>query len=62
MDIKRITSALIGFPLVVIILVFGNKYIVDIACAIIAAMSLHEYFNALYVERHSLSGLCRLNG
>lgn len=46
MDIKRITSALLGFPLVVIILVFGNKYIVDIAFAIIAAMSLHEYFNA----------------
>ena len=30
MDIKRITSALLGFPLVVIILTFGNKYIVDI--------------------------------
>lgn len=46
MDIKRITSALLGFPLVVIILVFGNKYIVDITFAIVAAMSLHEYFNA----------------
>lgn len=46
MDIKRITSALLGFPLVVIILVFGNKYIVDIAFAVVAAMSLHEYFNA----------------
>ena len=47
MDIKRITSALLGFPLVVILLVFGNKYIVDIVCAIVASMSLHEYFNAL---------------
>lgn len=46
MDMKRIISALVLFPLVVIILVFGNKYIVDITCAIIAAMSLHEYFNA----------------
>lgn len=46
MDIKRITSALIGFPLVVILLVFGNNYIVDIIFAIVAAMSLHEYFNA----------------
>lgn len=50
MDIKRITSALLGFPLVVIILVFGNKYIVDIAFAIIAALSLHEYFNAFKVK------------
>lgn len=46
MDIKRITSALLGFPLVVLILVLGNKYIVDVAFAIIAALSLHEYFNA----------------
>lgn len=46
MDIKRITSALIGFPIVVILLVFGNNYIVDIIFAIVAAMSLHEYFNA----------------
>ena len=46
MDKKRLTSGLLGFPLVVIILVLGNKYIVDIAFAIIAAMSLHEYFNA----------------
>ena len=46
MDIKRYTSALLGMPLVVIILVFGNKYVVDIAFAIVAAMSLHEYFNA----------------
>ena len=46
MDIKRITSSIIGLPLVVIILVFANKYIIDIAFAIVAAMSLHEYFNA----------------
>lgn len=46
MDIKRWTSALLGMPLVVIILVLGNKYVVDIAFAIVAAMSVHEYFNA----------------
>lgn len=50
MDIKRITSALLGLPLVIIILVFGNKYVVDISFAIISAMSLHEYFNALKKE------------
>ena len=52
MDIKRITSALLGFPLVVIILVFGNKYIVDIAFAVVAALSLHEYFNAFKEKAH----------
>ena len=47
MDIKRITSALLGFPLVVIILTFGNKYIVDICLAGIAMLSMQEYFNAV---------------
>ena len=47
MDIKRITSALLGFPLVVIILIFGNKYVVDICLALIAMLGMQEYFNAV---------------
>ena len=47
MDIKRITSALLGFPLVVIILIFGNKYVVDIFLAAIAMLGMQEYFNAV---------------
>lgn len=46
MDLKRLSSALIGFPLVAIILIFANKYIVDIAVSIIAIMALHEYFGS----------------
>lgn len=46
MDIKRWVSALIGMPLVVILLVLGNNYVVDITFAIVAGLSLHEYFNA----------------
>ncbi|MBR3002042.1 MAG: phosphatidate cytidylyltransferase [Clostridia bacterium] len=47
MDIKRITSALLGFPLVVLILLIGNKYVVDIFLALVAFLSLDEYFNAI---------------
>jgi len=46
MHLKRIISALILFPLVAAILVFGNKYLVDIVVSIIAIMSLHEYFHS----------------
>ena len=31
MDIKRITSGLLGFPLVLAVLLIGNKIVVDIA-------------------------------
>lgn len=47
MDIKRITSALLGLPLVMIILTFGNKYVVDICLALIAMLAMQEYFNAV---------------
>ncbi len=46
-NIKRITSSLLGFPLVLIIFLIGNKYIVDIALSIIAILSMNEYFNAI---------------
>ena len=46
-NIKRITSGLLGFPVVVLIFLIGNKYIVDIALAIIAIIALNEYFNAI---------------
>ena len=46
MDIKRWVSALVGMPLVVILLVLGNNYVVDATFAIVAGLSLHEYFNA----------------
>ena len=45
--LKRFTSALMWFPLVLIILLIRNKYIVDICLAIIAYLALNEYFNAV---------------
>jgi len=47
MDIKRVTSILLGFPLVVLILTLGNKFIVDICLAFIAMLAMQEYFNAV---------------
>jgi phosphatidate cytidylyltransferase len=47
MDIKRLTSGLLGFPLVLIILLIGNKYVVDVLLAIVAILAMDEYFNAV---------------
>lgn len=46
MDFKRVSSALLGFPMVIIVLLLGNKYVIDIALSIVAIISLHEYYNA----------------
>ncbi len=47
MDIKRITSGLLGFPLVLIILILGNNIVVDVALAAITLLAMNEYFNAV---------------
>ena len=47
MNVKRITTALLGFPLVIAMLLIGNKYIVDVAISVIAIFSIHEYFAAV---------------
>ena len=47
MDIKRVTSSLLGFPVVLVIFLLGNKIVVDVALAIIAILSMSEYFNAV---------------
>lgn len=43
MNIKRITTSLIGFPIVILFLVLGNKYMIDVAFAIIALIAMYEY-------------------
>lgn len=57
MNIKRILSTVLGLPLVGIVLIFGNIYLVDIACAIIAIMALHEYFKCFQIKSKALLGV-----
>ena len=46
MDLKRVSSAVLGLPMVIIVLLLENKYVIDVALAIVAVIALHEYFNA----------------
>lgn len=43
---SRVISALILFPLVVVLLIFGNVYVIDAAFSIVALLAMNEYFNA----------------
>ena len=46
MKLKRIISGIIGLPIVALILIYGNTYVIDMLFAIVAAIAIHEYFNA----------------
>lgn len=43
MNIKRVTTTIIGLPIVILFLAFGNKYMMDVAFAIIALVAMYEY-------------------
>ena len=46
MNIKRVLTAVIGFPIVVAVLVLSNKYIIDVLLAIVGIISMHEYIKS----------------
>ena len=46
MNLKRILTGVIGLPIVALILIFGNIYLIDIIFSIVAIIAIHEYFNA----------------
>lgn len=50
MNLKRILTAVIGLPLVILLFIFGNKYLIDVLFAITAIVSLNEYFKAASKE------------
>ena len=47
MKLKRILSGVIGLPIVALILIYGNTYIIDILFGIVAIIAIYEYFNAV---------------
>ena len=51
MELKRLPIIIIGLPIVALILIFGNKYLVDVCISVIAIMTLYEYFNSFKEEK-----------
>ena len=49
MSITIVITGVIGLPIVALVLIFGNQILIDIAFAVIAAMSFHEYAHAFRI-------------
>ena len=47
MNMKRVLTAVIGFPIVVAVLVLCNKYIIDVVVTIAAFIAMHEYIKCV---------------
>lgn len=50
MNLKRLITAMIGLPIVVLLIVFGNSYIVDVVVAVIAVIAMYEYGKCIQEE------------
>lgn len=50
MKLKRVLSGLIGFPIVALIFIYGNTYIIDAFIGIISIIAMYEYLKCLSVD------------
>lgn len=51
MKLKRILTGIIGLPIVALILIYGNIYVIDAVFALVALIAIHEYFSS-FKEKH----------
>ncbi|MGN1271466.1 MAG: phosphatidate cytidylyltransferase [Clostridia bacterium] len=50
MKLKRILSGVIGLPIVALIFIYGNTYIIDVFLGIISIIAMYEYLKCLSVD------------
>lgn len=61
MNIKRVLTAIIGLPIVVIMLLIGNKYIIDVIFAIVAIIAMNEYIKCVSRKAKIISWISYLS-
>ena len=61
MDLKRILTAVLGLPLVIITIIFGNKYLIDTLFTIIAIICMHEYLGVIEKVSHPIKWIAYLS-
>ncbi len=61
MNIKRILTTIIGLPIVIILLAFSNKYIIDIIVAIMAIIAMNEFIKCVSSKAKVISWISYLS-
>ena len=52
MNLKRILTTVLGLPVVAMVLILCDKYIIDIILMVISIMCMHEYLNVIKKVSH----------
>ena len=54
MSLKRILTSLIGMPIITLIIIFSNEYIIDVVLTITAVICMFEYFKVIEKASHPI--------
>lgn len=54
MNLKRVLTTLIGMPIVGLILIFGNKYVIDFVLMGVSIICMYEYFTVISKVAHPI--------
>ena len=60
MKLKRILSGVIGLPIVALILIYGNIYVIDILFCVVSIIAIHEFLKAFNKQANPLKILSYL--
>ena len=47
MDVKRVLTAVLGLPIVLLVIIFGNEILMNVVFTAIAIICMHEYLGAI---------------
>ena len=61
MNFKRFLTTIIGLPIVLLFFIFANKYIIDIAFAIIAIIAMYEYRKCVSNKSNTIAWISYLS-
>ncbi len=50
MNLKRMITAVVGLPFVILLMLFGNESIFDVVIAVVAVVAMYEYANCIKKE------------
>lgn len=60
-NLKRIITSLIGFPIVMLVFILGNKYIMDVIMAVVAIIAMNEYIKCVSNKSKVISWISYLS-
>lgn len=47
MDLKRVLTTILGLPIVALVFIYGNKYVLGGVILVVSIICMYEYFSAV---------------